>query len=35
VATVARWFLCRGLPAELCDVERLVTDLLADAGLRA
>jgi len=35
VATVARWFRGRGLPAELCDVERLVADLLADAGLRA
>ncbi len=33
VANVARWFLGRGLPPELCDVDRLVTELLADAGL--
>jgi RIO kinase 1 len=33
VATMARWFLARGLPQTLCDPDRLTADLLADAGL--
>ncbi len=33
VANVAAWFLGRGLPEEVCDLDRLTADLLADAGL--
>jgi len=33
VRTVSAWFLAHGLPPELAEVDRLIGDLLADAGL--
>lgn len=35
VANLARWFLTRGLPSELCDVPGLVDQLAEDAGIRS
>jgi RIO kinase 1 len=33
VQVVAQWFRARGLPEEVLDVDRLISALLADAGL--
>jgi RIO kinase 1 len=34
VRNIARWFIKRGVPPRLCDVDRLITELGRDAGLR-